>query len=229
MSDFDAKLAELGLSLPDPAAPVANYIPFTRAGETVFISGQVPRVDGALWPVGQLGGAPEVHPLGETYFSQTPYRYGDHIAKFSLRPVSPGLTGRTGNIVNVHDRPDALREDVREVLIEQGGTWELAVQLCRDLSTMPVEDPTVEWDEDESPFVPVATLTVEPQVAWEQGVSERREDMLSFSPWHGLAAHRPLGAVNRARRDAYDFSAGYRADFNRCPMHRVKALADLTA
>ncbi|MFL1464234.1 RidA family protein [Roseococcus sp. DSY-14] len=56
MDDLDAKLAELGLSLPDPAAPVANYIPFTRAGELVFISGQVPRVDGRLWPIGQLGG-----------------------------------------------------------------------------------------------------------------------------------------------------------------------------
>jgi len=54
--DVDAKLAELGLSLPDPAAPVANYIPYTRAGDLIFVSGQVPRVDGKLWPVGQLGG-----------------------------------------------------------------------------------------------------------------------------------------------------------------------------
>ncbi len=53
---IEAKLAELGLSLPDPAAPVANYIPYTRAGDLIFVSGQVPRVDGKLWPVGQLGG-----------------------------------------------------------------------------------------------------------------------------------------------------------------------------
>lgn len=53
--DVDAKLAELGLSLPDPAAPVANYIPFTVAGNIVFVSGQVPRVEGRLWPIGQLG------------------------------------------------------------------------------------------------------------------------------------------------------------------------------
>ncbi|MCW8087157.1 RidA family protein [Sabulicella glaciei] len=51
----EARLTELGLSLPEPAAPVANYIPFTRTGNIVFISGQVPRVDGKLWPIGQLG------------------------------------------------------------------------------------------------------------------------------------------------------------------------------
>lgn len=56
MSEAEARLRALGLTLPDPAAPVANYIPFTRSGNTVFISGQVPRVDGKLWPVGQLGG-----------------------------------------------------------------------------------------------------------------------------------------------------------------------------
>lgn len=51
----EAKLAEMGLSLPDPAAPVANYVPFTRSGNQVFISGQVSRRDGAMWPLGQVG------------------------------------------------------------------------------------------------------------------------------------------------------------------------------
>jgi catalase len=184
-------------------------------------------VGGASSLVSQLGGAPEVHPLGETYFTQTAYRYGDHIAKVSLAPVSRGLTERTGDKVNVHNRPDALREDVTQVLIEQGGTWDLRVQLCTDLEKMPIEDPTVLWDEKLSPFVTVATLTVEPQIAWAHGVSEGQEDLLSFSPWHGLAAHRPLGAVNRARRTLYDFSADYRGRVNGCPAHGVKSLEDL--
>lgn len=177
----------------------------------------------------QLGGAPEVHPLGETYYSQTPYRYGDHVAKFSLRPVSAGLTECTGEIVAVGGRPDAIREDVRETLIENGGTWEFCVQLCTDPEKMPVEDPTVEWDEKLSPFVPVATFEASSQLAWENGISQAREDKLSFSPWHGLAAHQPLGSINRARRPVYEYSAGYRSDFNQCPMHQVKAIEDLDA
>ncbi len=177
----------------------------------------------------QLGGAPEVHPVGQTYFSQVPFRYGDHIAKFALRPASPGLTEWRDETIELRGRSDALREDVGRVMIEQGGVWEFCVQLCTDLDAMPVEDPTVEWDQAVSPFVPVATLTVGPQQSWRHGISEAQEDLLSFSPWHGLAAHQPLGAINRARRPVYEMSARYRAEANGCPMHQVKQLEDLPA
>lgn len=204
-------------------------------GAKIALSATLRVVEGALETVGgksalitQLGGAPEIHPLGETYYSQTAQRYGDHIAKFALVPVSAELTERTGDKVNVHDRPDALREDIAEVIIERGGIWELRAQLCVDLDTMPVEDPTVLWDEKLSPFVTVATLTVAPQRSWTHGFSEAQEDRLAFNPWHGLAAHRPLGGINRARRELYDFSADFRADFNKCPVHAVHALADLS-
>ena len=41
MSQIDARLGELGIVLPDPVAPVANYVPFVVTGNLVFISGQV--------------------------------------------------------------------------------------------------------------------------------------------------------------------------------------------
>lgn len=205
-------------------------------GAKKLLSGVLRGVESALKAVGgksalltTLGGAPEVHPLGETYYTQTAFRYGDHIAKLSLKPVSPGLTERTGDTVNVHDRPDAIRENVAEVMLEQGGTWELQVQLCTDRETMPVEDPTVEWDEEASPFRTVATFTAEPQQAWTNGLSQSQEDRLAFSPWHGLAAHQPLGAVNRSRRDTYNQSADFRSRVNGCPVHGVKTLEDLPA
>lgn len=174
-----------------------------------------------------LGGAPPVHPLGETYYSQTPLRYGDYIAKVALFPVSPGLTRLTGDLVDVTARPDALREVVREELIEHGGTWELRVQLNTDLDAMPVEDPTVVWDESQSPFVTVATLEVPPQISWQTGETERTDDALSYSVWHGVAAHQPLGGVNRARKETYELSAGFRGTFNGCPMHQPTALSEI--
>jgi hypothetical protein len=53
------------------------------------------------------------------------------------------------------------------------------------------------------------------------------EDELSFSPWHGLAAHQPLGAVNRARKSPYGFSADYRGRVNGCPVHEPRDLNEL--
>jgi enamine deaminase RidA (YjgF/YER057c/UK114 family) len=50
-----ARLAELGLELPKAASPVANYVPFVVTGKLVFVSGQVPLVDGKPQYVGRLG------------------------------------------------------------------------------------------------------------------------------------------------------------------------------
>jgi enamine deaminase RidA (YjgF/YER057c/UK114 family) len=41
MSSPDERLAALGLTLPEPRAPVANYVPFVRTGSTLYVSGQV--------------------------------------------------------------------------------------------------------------------------------------------------------------------------------------------
>ena len=40
------------------------------------------------------------------------------------------------------------------------------------------------------------------------------DDRLAFRPWHGLAAHRPLGSVNRLRDRAYEVMGGQRFALN---------------
>jgi len=55
MSDVDAKLAVLGLTLPDAQAPAANYVPFVITGNQVFISGQISRDAKGGLITGKLG------------------------------------------------------------------------------------------------------------------------------------------------------------------------------
>ncbi|WP_062114497.1 catalase family protein [Aureimonas sp. AU40] len=166
-----------------------------------------------------LGGAPNVDPLGQTYFSVTPFRYGPYIAKFSVVPVSPDLTELESKEIDASDRPNAIRETVQAEMSERMGVWEFRVQLCRDLEKQPVEDPTVEWKEDEAPFQTVATITAEPQDSWDAARVQAVDEEMRFSIWTGLAAHQPLGNINRARRSAYQHSSEFRARFNRCPIH----------
>lgn len=52
---IEARLKELGIELPEPAVPLANYIPFTVAGNLVVVSGQVPLQDGRIAYVGKVG------------------------------------------------------------------------------------------------------------------------------------------------------------------------------
>ena len=56
MSTPEERLAALGLSVPEVAAPVASYIPALRSGDHVFTSGQLPLRDGALIHTGKVGG-----------------------------------------------------------------------------------------------------------------------------------------------------------------------------
>ncbi len=54
---IEQKLASLGITLPTPAAPIANYVPFVRSGNTLVVSGQVCfGLDGKLIAKGKLGG-----------------------------------------------------------------------------------------------------------------------------------------------------------------------------
>jgi enamine deaminase RidA (YjgF/YER057c/UK114 family) len=51
----DSRLADLGLTLPTPAAAVANYVPFVISGSLIFVSGQLPLESGAVAVTGRLG------------------------------------------------------------------------------------------------------------------------------------------------------------------------------
>lgn len=166
-----------------------------------------------------MGGAPNVHPLGETYYSQTPFRYGDLIAKFALAPVSPNVTALTGEKIDTSGRRDAIREDVDAAASAASSEWEFRVQLCRDLDAMPVEDASVLWREEDSPFVPVARIVLPAQRSWTDEKVARVDDGTRFSVWTGLSQHQPLGSVNRVRRATYEMSAGFRSRVNRCPIN----------
>ncbi len=55
MSTIESRLADLGISLPEAAAPAANYVPFVKTGNQLFVSGQLPMKDGKLQVTGKLG------------------------------------------------------------------------------------------------------------------------------------------------------------------------------
>jgi hypothetical protein len=166
-----------------------------------------------------LGGQKATHILGETFYTQTPFLFGSYIGKFSLAPVSRSLQALTNKPLDVNGKPDALREAVIEYFGTQSAEWELRVQLNTDLEKMPIEDPSVPWPEEQSSYMAIGRLIAAPQNAWSAKSIKEVDECGSFSPWHGLAAHRPLGGVNRARKVTYRNSAQFRGSHYGCPMH----------
>jgi hypothetical protein len=78
---------------------------------------------------------------------------------------------------------------------------------------MPVEDPTVEWT---GPWQKVATIQI-PAQNFDTPDQQAFGENLSFTPWHSLPAHRPLGGINRARKEIYRAISKQRHDLNGAP------------
>ncbi len=149
------------------------------------------------------------HMLGETFHTQAAVRYGDYIAKLSFAPKSDNIRALTGEPIRV-DGFSTMRDVVCDYFRSNGAEYELRAQLCADLATMPVEDAGVQWDEAIAPQQPIATLTIWPQDARTPRRRIYGDDVLSFNPWNGIEAHRPLGSIMRVRKPAYERSTAFR-------------------
>jgi len=182
------------------------------------IESTVEALGGESGTLKSLGGHPITHILGETYYSVVPFLYGPYYAKLSVVPVSPELVALTNKTLDLKDNPDGLREAVREFFVDNEATWEIRIQLATDLEQMPIEDASAVWPEEISPYVAVARIDVPRQSSWSDQRIQEIDESMSFSPWHGLKAHRPLGGVMRVRKPAYEHSAGFRSQHNGCPM-----------
>jgi hypothetical protein len=140
------------------------------------------------------------------YWSATPYLFGEGRAvKYRMRPApgqrsSPRATGT----------PSYLTDALRMRLAAGEAVFELGVQFQTDPERMPIEDASVEWSADASPFQPVATLRI-PSQRFDSPDQVARCEAMSFNPWHALVEHRPLGSMNRVRRQIYEAMSAFRS------------------
>ncbi len=177
--------------------------------------------EAALEMVGQtsatlttLAGQARTQLLGDSFFSQAALLHGDYFGKVALSPVSADLTALSQKPLDVAGHPDAIRDSIQAYFRARPAVWELRVQLATSIESMPIEDAATLWPESESPYVPVARVSAVPQDTWADDLRDYVEDRLAFNPWTGLAAHRPLGSIMRARRPSYAAARAYRAEGN---------------
>lgn len=153
----------------------------------------------------------DTSPLTTRYWSTTPYLLGvDKVVKYSLIPHRNMLDDYT---VNAAD-DDYLRNNMIQQLARADCTFDFCIQVQKNPKRMPIEDPGKLWREEKSPFVKVATLTIPKQV-FDTPTQDAYGRRLSFSPWHTLPAHMPLGGINRARRKIYNALAEFRHGVNK--------------
>jgi hypothetical protein len=155
-----------------------------------------------------------INVLLSTYWTMGAVRHGAYIAKVRMAPVPHYAAQVTRRDLDLASAPDVYRPALVEELREHAYEFNIQVQLCTDVEQMPVEDLTVEWPERLSPFVTVAKLRLPQQEIEGEAIFEAM-DAISINPWRCPEEHRPLGNIQRARKEAYRQSSILRHQLNR--------------
>ena len=129
--------------------------------------------------------------------------------KFRAKPIEP----RTGEAPDFNE-PNYLRMALLKRLTEPGAKaivfdFQIQVRTAAQLEgkiEQEIEDASKLWTDA---YETVATITIPPQ---DFDAPERRAlcESLTFTPWHGIAEHRPLGGINRLRLAVYEASTQLR-------------------
>lgn len=139
------------------------------------------------------------------YWSTTPYLFGPGRAvKYIMRPCEAPANTQPPAVTDTY-LTDALRERLRKA----DACFDFGIQLQTDAKAMPIEDATVEWKESDSPWHMVARIQIPQQEVGGADATRLCEES-AFNPWNSLVEHRPLGSMNRSRREIYRAMAEFR-------------------
>jgi hypothetical protein len=168
------------------------------------------------WNAYEISSSKIANPLEARYWSTTAYQLGTGSArtavKYSARPVGGPPVPST---IPPNAGPGFLRDAMIATLAARDVELEFLVQ-ARTSRGMSVEHSTIEWPEARAPFEKVATIAI-PKQTFATPARDAFAENLSYTPWHALPEHRPLGAVNRVRRVVYEAISTLRHGMNGVP------------
>jgi hypothetical protein len=149
--------------------------------------------------------------LTTEYFSMTPYAFGND-ATNGVSAVKYIITPAEGNqIVLANKKTENYLHDTMAQFLTQEGKdayFDFCIQIQGDSEEMPLENPTIEWKAEKHKL---ATIRIPSQNFTSPQRMEFGEN-LSFTPWHSLIEHQPLGEMNRLRKGVYQQTAAYRRE-----------------
>lgn len=149
-------------------------------------------------------------PFDIPYWSTTPFAFGAEPAvKYSAKPCSTISSELPGSLSENY-----LRDAMQQHLATAPACFDFMVQFQTNGSDMPIEDASVTWDEDDSPFQTVARINIKAQDFASPAALAECEN-IAFNPWQSLPQHEPLGRMNQVRNKVYSIVSGYRRGANR--------------
>ncbi|MBS9780402.1 MAG: catalase [Moraxellaceae bacterium] len=151
----------------------------------------------------------DTSPLDITYWSTTPYQFGNTQVKYKLVPTSTIKSKLPSPLTDSY-----LTDNMANHLQKDKATFDFYVQKFIDEEKTPIEDASIAW---QSPFIKVATVTIPKQNINSKERFQLAEN-LSFSPANAINEHKALGGLNRARTAIYQSISNYRHQRNNQPL-----------
>jgi hypothetical protein len=168
---------------------------------------------------------PVRNPLVSTFWSMAAVRHGDYVAKVRLAPATENAARVIHRELDLRGRPEVFVPTLVDEMQASAFDFDLQVQLCTNLETMPVNDTTVEWPEKLSPFVTVGRVHIPRQdISGTENVE--KTDALAFNQWRVTEEHRPLGEIMQVRK-IYTASAKMRRALNHQPQTEPASADDV--
>lgn len=196
-----------------------------------FNFGDFIRTAGSIKIIGKIKSQPVRNPLQVEYFSAAPFQYGpNRVMKFSVVPAVKTDQAEFTDDEKKNIDPDYLAQALKETMTQKEGEKEkkplefsFMVQIVDNsqlnqpgpVGENMIENAAIAWTEKnysavKFTSVKVATITI-PAVDEKENLDFVNAcKHLQFTPWHTLAAHKPLGGINRLRKPVYCESGEFR-------------------
>lgn len=146
----------------------------------------------------------DTSPLDINYYSTTPYMFGNRIVKYRIIPRSMYKSKLPRKLTDNY-----LTENMQNHLDKEEAVFDFMIQFYINDIYTPINDASIEWEEDKSPFIKLGEIRIPKQIFTTKKRFELAEKM-SFSPGHSLLCHKPIGDINEGRVKIYEEMSKYR-------------------
>jgi len=164
--------------------------------------------------------------ISHAMYTQSAFRFGQYYGHMALFPILDSQKAANDKVEK--DDPSCVLSDwLFDYFGGKEAKYDFKIQLGTDPSHHPTEDGSVVWDEATSPYQSIGIITFPAQNSFSH---ERRvfwEDRMLLDVWRGLDAHRPLGGINRLRKDVYPHSKRTRDKINVSKSNDVQSIDEI--
>ena len=169
---------------------------------------------------------PNTNIISHSMFTQFAFRFGDYYGHMALFPVYPAMSEKAEK-VSSSSSYSQLSDWLFDYFEGQTARYDFKIQLGTSSEHHPTEDASIVWDEATSPYQVIGVVEFPRQDSFSQERKVFWEEHMSLDPWRCLAAHRPLGSINRLRKVVYRSSQQKRSEFNAKAVKNVQTVDEI--